>query len=276
LTPDPFPFFPFFPQKHVHLCPLPALAFEVVVMEPFPWTQGSRNCLQDNVLVKDDHQRQVGLRALGAFEGLPPDAPPGPECLELAAAAARCSESHVASVGSEILRRLGVVHEGARQTIRRLLKEDEEGARYWAVCAASQRDLPAAFVEEILRTGLADESRLVHMSAACNVMRLRVGALLPDMMKLRARVLDEDDQWWLEKYIALTKDGYYVDGLYGISPKKVHMMTVRIDGDLVGGEVSEDEMAAKGPEKIAGEMICRFLRSEAERARQCGFHPPSV
>src|SRR5262245_47502197 len=128
--------------------------------------------LQDDVLVKDNNEREIGLRAIEQVAKVASGAEPSQACLAGLARAAAPPEAHVACAAADLLYRLSTDHEVVRNTICLLLQDGNEDARFWAISAATlHRPIPNPFVIEILRVGLADQNTKVSMHAAVTVMR---------------------------------------------------------------------------------------------------------
>ena len=150
---------------------------------------GLRNCVQSRILVTNDVERRIGLRALDAFEQLTPGQPPSAQTVGALATAARSCESQVGCTGAVLLNYLAVHHEPAREAIRQLLAEENEHANYWAVSATVLHEkLPDCFVEEILRAALANKHAKVKMSAANTAMQLGLRSLLPYIVETRRNI----------------------------------------------------------------------------------------
>jgi hypothetical protein len=222
-----------------------------------------RNMLEDAVLIKDDNERGIGLQAINSFSQIGPGAEPSRVCLEALARAARSHESHVAVVAADLLYDLAANHEDARTAIRSLSEDSNEGARFWAISAATMhRPIPNPFVVDILRRGLSDQSPKVSMHAAQKVAQLKIKELLPALLRMFSGLKDPDDLEWCELYIDLVRNGYRILPLSG---GDCHMSIQLENGDLIGWMGKESEVEVKGPDMFAKQIAQQFLADEAQR-----------
>jgi hypothetical protein len=227
-----------------------------------------RNMVEDTVLVKDDTERAIGLQAIDAFSQMPPGGEPVPACLDALLRAARSDESHVAVVAADLLFDLAANHEAARKAIRSLSEDDHEGARFWAVSAATMhRPIPNTFVVEILRRGLSDLSPKVSRHAAQKVAELKIKELLPALLDMSSRLKDPSDLEWCELYIDLVRQGYRILPLSG---GDCHMSIQLENGDLIGWMGKQSEVKSKGPATFAKQIAQQYVNDEARReAMRC-------
>lgn len=225
--------------------------------------QRHRNVLQDDVLVKDNCERERGLRAIEAFAKLPSGIEPDQGCLDALARAAASPEAHVGCVGADLLYKLSLDFEVARQTIRLLLRDGNEDARFWAISAATMyRQVSNPFVVEILCLGLADRNAKVSMHAAFQGMRLGIKDLLLAMSELSEQLTDPDDRESCEACVGLLRDGFLVQLLSG---GECHL-SVRLDnGDLIGWMGKEADVSSKGVAGFAKQIAQQYLADEAQR-----------
>jgi hypothetical protein len=193
---------------------------------------------------------------------------PDRACLEALLRAAKSHESHVAVVAADLLYDLAANHEAARNAIRSLSEDGDEGARFWAISAATMhRPIPNPFVVDILRNGLADVRPKVSMHAAQKVAELRIKELLPALQDMFSGLKDPSDLEWCELYIELVRDGYRVLPLSG---GECHMSIQLENGDLIGWMGKQSEVESKGPATFAKQIAQQYLADEARReAMRC-------
>lgn len=219
--------------------------------------------MEDAVLVNDDNERAIGLQAIEAFSQLPPGAEPGRVCLDALVRAAKSHESHVAVAAADFLYDLAANHEPARKAIRSLSADDNEGARFWAISAATMhRPIPGPFVLDILRKGLADLSPKVSMHAAQKVAELKIKELLPALLDMYSGQKDPSDLERCELYIDLLRNGYRILSLSG---GDCHMSIQLENGDLIGWMGKQSEVESKGPATFAKQIAQQYLADEAQR-----------
>jgi hypothetical protein len=244
-------------------------------METYPAKrlECDRRMILDPVLVTDDTERQVGIRALEAFELESSNETPSRQCLDALAAALRCSQVHVSITVAYLLGHLAGHHQSARNTIVQLQRDGDENTRFSAACAATSELLvQIGFTEEIFRTGLTDASQKVRRFVASEAIRLGIRGLVPDLRTAFERAADPKDKEDLDLWAGLLADGYHVrpaeDWEMDMLSFKVPMCCVHVrldNGDVTRWFATPQEIESRGAALVAMEIASRYLEEEAER-----------
>ncbi|HZK82978.1 MAG TPA: hypothetical protein VFC46_17980 [Humisphaera sp.] len=235
--------------------------------------RGERNFTQSQC-VKAERHREIARRAFDAYDRFISGGAPIEECLREIVTSARCDGMYVGgSAGGTLLNILAWDHELARDAIRDLLRNGDRSARFVAIGALERpRILMSDFVEEILRSGLSDGLLDIRKHAACKICELGVTSLLPHLIRMRQELTDPDDQYWVDLYIDLTRDGYSYAGPSlenvrksdgTVSREWMCGMRVRCEyngiGHCIGGGVRLAEMETSGPAAVAQKIRDKWL-----------------
>jgi HEAT repeat protein len=148
------------------------------------------------------------MEALDAFERIENAASISADEIAPIVDAARCRFVRVWEIGADLLNRLAVRHEKARNAIVKMLRDRKAEVRFQAIALLGLSRLPASFAASLIQMGLHDRSHQVRGKVAEAACQFALTDLIAD---LEASLIAERHaiaRQSLEFAVALLRDGY--------------------------------------------------------------------
>lgn len=158
---------------------------------------------------EDQSKKILAERAMDAFEALKNREKIGADDLTPIIEAARSPYLVAWDIGMHFLCRLAAGYEVARDSMRDLMACGKSQVRVNLIAVLHDR-LPKEFCIEIIRRGLADESKRVREIAADRARILILHELLPDLIRREADELEPKMKFAMKWAISLIRDCYFV------------------------------------------------------------------
>jgi hypothetical protein len=158
----------------------------------------------------EPQKRQLALEALDAFERIENAASISIDEIAPIVDAASCRFVRVWEIGADLLNRLAVRHEEARNAIIRMLRNRKAAVRFQAIALLGLSKLPGPFAASLIQLGLCDRSHQVRGKVAEAACQLGLTHLIADLEASLATETHAIALQSLEFAVALLRDGYFL------------------------------------------------------------------
>jgi HEAT repeat protein len=155
-------------------------------------------------------KQRLAIRALDAYDRIENADGIAASDIILIVHAASCPFVRVWEIGVELLNRLGVRHEEARNAILNMLRDRKAAVRFQAIAMLGLSELPHPFAASLIQLGLCDRSYQVRGTAAEAACQLGFAELIADLEASLTTEQHAVARQSLEVAVALLRDGYLV------------------------------------------------------------------